>query len=72
VDARQADPFGAYPCRRSGQAAAAIEPRWQSQAATGQNAKHEPGTPKPKAQRNFTAPESRIMVSVAAVAHGGA
>lgn len=38
-----------------------IKPRRQHQATTGQSPKHEPGKPKPRTQRNFIDPESRIM-----------
>ena len=37
------------------------KPDGSPMSAAGQNTKHPPGQPKPKAQRNFTDPESRIM-----------
>ena len=40
------------------------EPDGNAKRRRGRTPKHPPGQPKPKAQRNFTDPESRIMVSV--------
>jgi transposase len=38
-----------------------LNPDGSPRPRPGRTPKHEPGTPKPKAQRNFTDPESRIM-----------